>query len=266
LAPHPRKHFRFHAGGHAFSAEFTRPTAHQVDALASACLPTIGGRAHAHVDDFEAPCLVKIKRAHTCASGSFQDEVTATSHVTSTIEALNLLDVLTADRITSRLTSEHVYQKKGKTDVWEPLEGEGHIIALGSAFENLRIGGYLFKIKLRHDLLVECDTHEKLVSRIAKEAKSGKMAATRGKVTVCSLVEEIETDFPGLSPEDKKCHIVKIPHFGTVAFAELSCTEGVKTLTMLRFDLGSPVVGKGSGGETTLNGGQSPPPTKGGGG
>jgi hypothetical protein len=249
MSAHPRKPFRFHAGGHAFSADFTRPVVHQVQALASVCLPSIGGHVHARAENIEVPRLVSIKSADTDVSGSFQDEETATSQVTSTIEGLNVLDVIRADRITSRLTSEH---KMG--------EAEGHILAIGSVFENLRIGGYEFKIKLRHELLLNCRTHGELVKTLATDKKSGKITATKEKVTLCSLVEEIETDFPGLSANDKKCHVVKIPQFGTVSFAELICIEGVKTLTMLRFDLGSPTGGKGTGGETTMNGGQYPPP------
>ncbi len=251
MSSHPRKPLQFHAGGHAFSAEFTRPMPHCVPAVASVSLPSIGGHAHARVESFEVPRLVCIKSAHSHVSGSFQDENTATSDATTTVQGLNVLDMITADRITARLTSE---RKLGAT--------EGHILALGSVFENLRIGGYEFKIKLRHELLVENKTHEELAKKVAKDKESGKIAATKDKVTLCSLVEEIETDFPGLSARDKKCHIVEIPQFGTISFAEVIATPGQITLTMLRFDLGSPTAGKGTAGETTMNGPQYPPPIK----
>jgi hypothetical protein len=251
LSPDPRRLLTFHAGGQAFSAEFTRPVPCQVPALAAAFLPTIGGHGHARVDDFNVPRLVRFKSAHTHTSGSFLDVKTATAHVSTTIEGLNILDMITADRITGRLTSEH--------KVGEP---EGHILAIGSGFENLRIGGYEFKINLRHELLLDNKTHAQLVKKVASDKKSRKMATTEGRVTVCSLVEEIETDFPGLSADDKKCHVVEIPHFGTISFAELICHEGTKTLTMLRFDLGSPDAGKGTAGEVAMNGPQYPPPHK----
>ena len=79
---------------------------------------------------------------------------------------------------------------------------------------------------------------------------------------LCSLVEEIVTDFPGLTAEDKKKHVVKIPHFGTIAFAELLCQPGTKALTMMRFDLGSPDHGTGMAIEAYMNGPQYPPPGK----
>jgi hypothetical protein len=249
LSPDHQKLLSFHAGGHAFSAAFTRPVCYQVQAVAPAFLPTIGGHSHAKVTDFEVPRLVRFKTAHSHTSGSFESLKTASAQVSTTVEKLNILDVITADRITARLTTEH-----------HEGQAEGHILAIGSVFEYLRIGGYEFKIKLRHELLQDNETHTKLVKKVASDRKSGKMAATEGKVTVCSLVEEIETDFPGLSAADKKCHVVKIPHFGTISFAELICQEGTKTLTMLRFDLGSPDGGQGTVAEAAMNGPEYPPP------
>jgi hypothetical protein len=65
---------------------------------------------------------------------------------------------------------------------------------------------------------------------------------------------KIETDFPGLSDADKKRHIIDIPHLGTISFAEVLSLEGMKTLTMLRFDLGSPDGGGGTAAVASTNG------------
>ncbi len=254
MSPNPRNFVvKFHAGGHAFSANFERPVPHQVAAQAGVYLSSSGGHGHARVDNFEVPRLVRFTSAKSHVSGSYQDETTATSHASITIEGLNILDVITAGRITARLTSEH---KKGAE--------EGHILAIGSVFENLRIAGYKFEIKLRHELLMKHKTHSELAKSFAKAKKSGKIAAADEKVMLCSLVEEIITDFPGLTAEDKKKHEVKIPHFGTIGFAELLCQPGTKTLTMLRFDLGSPDFGSGTAIEAYMNGPQYPPPGHGG--
>jgi hypothetical protein len=250
MSPLPRNPFiKFHAGGKAFSAIFERPVPVHVPVQASVDLPTIGGHGHARVDDFEVPRLAKFKSAHSHVSGGYQDENTATSQATTTVLGINILDVITADRITARLTSEH------KRDAEEP-----HILAFGSMFENLRIAGYEFKIKLKHELLQENETFEKLAKKVATGKKSNKNGRTQNKVALCTLVEEIETDFPGLTAEDKKKHVVKIPHFGTITFAELLFTPGTKTLTMLRFDLGSPDGGIGIVTEAVVNGPQYPPP------
>ena len=251
MSSDPRPSFlKFHAGGHAFSANFDRPICYQVPVQAAVSLSTAGGHGHAHVEGFEAPRHAHFRSARSHVSGTYQDKDTATSHAGVTIEGLNVLDVIAADRITGRLTSEH------KRD-----QEEGHILAIGSGYENLRIAGYKFEIKLKHDLLLKNKTHMEL----CKSVTGGKMTASDEKVLLCSLVEEIVTDFPGLTADDKKKHVVKIPHFGTITFAEILSLSGHKTLTMLRFELGSPTSGSGTAGEIYMNGPQYPPPHGGGG-
>lgn len=249
MSPIPRNPFiKFHAGGKAFAANFERPVPVQVPVQAGVSLPTIGGHGHARVDNFEVPRLVRFQSAESHVSGDYQDSETATSQVTAIVRGLNILDVITADRIVGRMSSEH---KIG--------EEEGHILAIGSLYENLRIAGYEFRIKLRHDLLQENETFEKLAKKVASGKKSDKNARTQDKVALCSLVEEIDTEFPGV---DKKSHVVNIPHFGTIVFAELLFMPGIKTLTMMRFELGSPDGGTGIAAEVVLNGPQYPPPHK----
>src|SRR3974390_1858359 len=108
LSPDSHPSFiKFHAGGHAFSADFERPICYQVTAQAPVSLSTAGGHGHARVDGFEAPRLAHFKSARSHVSGTYQDKETATSHAAVTVEGLNILDVITADRIAGRLASEH---------------------------------------------------------------------------------------------------------------------------------------------------------------
>jgi hypothetical protein len=241
----PRPSFNFHAEGHAFSAEFRRPVPQHIEALAATSLPTIGGHAHSHVVDFRVPRLVSFRAARTHASGTFAEAKMTTTHATTTIEGFNLLDYITADRITARLTSEHNLD-----------EAEGHILALGSVFDNLKIGGYPVHVKLRHELLLKNKTHAEFVNAVATPGKKGKI--TPGEYQ-CSLVEEIVTDFPGVTPAEKKSGVLHIPHFGTLFFAEVLSEEGTKTLTMLKFELGCPDEGSVTTAQARTNGKTSPP-------
>ncbi len=183
--------------------------------------------------------------AQTYVSGHWQDEEVAVTSATTVIENLNILDFLHADRIVARLTSEH---RKGKR--------EGHIIALGSTFENLRIAGHKVNVILRHDLLLKCETFEDLRKRLATDKKSGKIAAIDEGAALCSLVEKIETDLPGVDPNN---HVFSVPHFGTISLAEVFATEGTRTLTMLRLHLGSPDGATLTSAEVLTNGQPSPP-------
>lgn len=242
------RRFIFHAEGHALSGVFTRPISHSIEAQAATSLPTIGGHARSHVENFQTPHnLISFKTAHTHASGSWQDEgIITTTHVTTTIEHLNILDVVTADRIVCRLTSEH---KNGRL--------EGHIIAIGSRFENLRIAGHEVKVKLRHDLFLQCETYEDLQKRVATDKDSGKIAITHHGATHCSLVEKIETDLPGV--ELGRDHVLRIPHFGKIFLAEIIAEPGTRTLTMMRLSLGSPHCAELTVAEDRTNGSTMPP-------
>ena len=240
MSSNEESRFYFHGEGHAFSGVFHRPVSAPIETLASVSLPTIGGHAHTRIENFDIPRLVSFRSAHTHVSGSQQDANTFTTQVTTTIEGLRILDFLTADRIVARLTSEHLRKNK-----------EGHILAIGSNFENLRLGGYPVQVTLRHDLFLECKTFEDLRKRVTKEAKSGRISSASDGAALCSLVEKIQTDLPGTELDG---HVLRVPHFGSIAFAEVFAEPGTKTLTMLGLTLGSPDGGTTTTAQTRING------------
>jgi hypothetical protein len=238
--------FHFHAEGHAFSGEFRHPGRHLIDAQASASLPTIGGHAVAHSDNFHFEDFVSFKSAHTHVSGRRIDDETFKTHATSIIEDLNILDVVTAERIVSRLTSTH-----------NPKHPEGHIIADGTEFHNLRIAGHDVRVILRHKLLVECKGFQDLRNHVEKGNESGRIVGRNEGVVICSLVDRIETALPGVDP---RRHVFKVPNFGTITLAEIFAEPGTRTLTMMRLQLGSPHVADLTAAETRTNGQPPPPP------
>ena len=245
--------FHFHAEGHAFSAHFVRPVDVPIAAQAATSLPTIGGHGHARVETFNVPRLASFNLGETHVAGSWEKPNVVTTSATSVLQGLSVLDVLTADKIVSRLTAEYVFDPKNR---------ESHIMALGSHFENLRIGGFDVKVTLRHELLVNSKNFAKLKDNLKGDKKAGKLTAIQDGVAVCSLVDKIEVD-PGLRNLEGfeiKGHTLKVPHFGEIALAEVFAEPGTFTLTMLRFKLGSPDGGGGTGAETRTNGQPPPPP------
>jgi hypothetical protein len=240
--------YHFHAGGHAFSAHFVRPVDVPIAAQAAVSLPSIGGFAHSRVEDFAVSRLASFKVGETHVAGSWEEPTIVTTSATSILEGLCVLDFLTVDKIVCRLSAR--YEDDGKYP-------ESHIMALGSHFENLRLGGFEVKVTLRHDLLVESQNFAQLTKRL----KGDKHAVVRHGVAFCSLVEKIEVD-PGLATLpgfELKGNRLVIPHFGKIALAEIVATPGSIALTMLRFKLGSPDGGGGSGGTSHTNG-QPPNP------
>jgi hypothetical protein len=238
--------FHFHALGNAFSGTFHRPYPHVIPAQAATSLPSIGGHATARVDNFRSDHFVSFKAGHTHTTGSWMDEKNVVTSVTATLEGLNILEFITADRVVARLTSEGKHGQK-----------ETHIIALGSEFDNLRIGGHPVKVTLHHDLFLKNPTHADLTKAVATLKNSGRIVAIEDGAILCSLVEKIETTLPGV---EIKGHILRVPHFGEIALAEVFAVPGTRTLTMIRLKLGSPFGGSAAGPEV-LSQGQPWPPT-----
>lgn len=239
--------FNFHGHGHALSGEFRHPLWSIIPAQASASLSSIGGIAVAHGENFHFQDFVCFKSAHTHISGKRRRDETFVTHASTVVQGLNILGMVTAERIVSRLTSIH-----------NPKEPEGHIIAEDSRIEGLKINGEDVKVILRHDLLVKCKTFSDLVKGIAGDKKSGKIVALDEdrKVAICSLVEKIETRLKGV---DAKRHLIEVKDFGKIFLAEVLAYPGTKTLTMLRLELGSPHVADLTVAQTGGNGQPSPP-------
>jgi hypothetical protein len=187
------------------------------------------------------------------------------------VEFLNVLEVVTADRIVARLAVEH--PKVGYTP---------RVSFVGSQFYNLRVNGHLVHPKLNHRLFeTEHDTFpkqphikdEKFLKKVTEhsrkitEAKDApewlkarhswvgipKERETRGHV-LCSLVEDIE----GVKDATSHGHVIIVPEFGTLFLGEVSLDHGSFRLTMMRMELGCPAIGNLSMASTGSNGRLSP--------
>jgi hypothetical protein len=251
--------FHYHAYANAFSGRFTRPFEAQIDVQAASSLPATGGHGSTRVENFQFREFISFKKGYTHVSGAQQSEDSSNNTlVTAALEGLNMLDILTADRIVARLYSKH---PKGSA--------EGNITMHGSKFENLSICGRPVNITLDLDLFEGIQTYEQAQKafldpasdfrKIAREPfQDGRVLEPQGDngVFLCSLVKEMDVDYPGV----EHCgHSLHVPGFGTVYFAEVLITHGQRTLTMLRFELGSTTSAKGSAISATTNGKNYPP-------
>jgi hypothetical protein len=259
-------HYHYNAHGHALSGEILRPFRETIEVQAGMSLPTIGGYGCARVANFQLKCAVSFKSAFTQVMGSFDPEAkNHTTLVSTTIEGLNFLDVVTADRIVMRLASHFHLDNDANPPV---VDNEPHITVLGSHFVNLRIAGHLAKIDFDHERFLRLDTFEEFRKELDSNEGFRKMAldpyhtgraqALPGPcgVVLCSLVKEIDVDCPGVT---RKGHVLTVPEFGKIYVAELIAEYSRRTLTMLRFELGSPGYGGGTAGSGQSNGSSYPP-------
>jgi hypothetical protein len=281
----PHRKFHYHASAHALSGELTRPVQHVIEVQAGISLPSTGGVGSSHVEGFRFDEVVSFKRGYAHVSGSVKkenDKTIHTTHATATVESLNILDVVTADRVVARLSSS--FEEPAPK---EPRPTEGKVLLLGSKFENLSIAGCRIEVELEHELLLELGTFAAM--RNSWKAKEGRLRQmvddTRRALNFsdtalpdelapegalfCSIVKEVHFKEPGFDrrQDDKRPekylppgirrlgrHAYSIVDFGRVYFAEVLCHHGQKTLTMLRVELGSPNGGGFTIGEGSSNG------------
>lgn len=230
--------FRYHAESFAFSGEFVRPIKHLIEVQAGITLPFLGGHGQNSAENFAVEKLVSFRRGYSHVSGSAAPNGHHTTESTAVIEGLNVLDMVTADRVVARLSSDH-----------DPDKREGQIIAVGSGFENLRIAGCDVEVELDHSLLLKCKNFAELSKSVASLKKSGKMAEQYNGVAICSLASSINLECPGVTVDG---HVITVPQFGKIFVAEVVSWEGTRSISMLRFQLGSPHEGQllAAGGKT----------------
>jgi hypothetical protein len=249
----PFSTFHFHACAHAFNGSFTRPFSEIIDVQAPSSLPIIGGHGIARVDNFQFRGFVSFRKSYTHVSGAHQaDDDTHNTLVTSTVEGLNIMDIVTADRIVARLYSKH-HRK----------ETEGFVTMVGSRFENLRIADCPVDVKLNtavFELLPTFAAAKKdfenngKIRKIAEDPFQNGQKLTKLEpdgVILCSCVEEMKTDCPGVK---RVGHCFTVPGFGKIFLGEVVIRHGERTLTMVRLEIGSAVSGSGSAASATING------------
>lgn len=241
--------FLYHAEAVAASGYITLPIQETMPAQAVAAAPILGGYATSSAEKFSHRNYLSFDRAVAHVVGSYSERDKAHGTLASTtIEGLNIMDVVTCDRIVARITTKH-----------PDTPGDSAFIPLGSRFENLRIAGHPINVELATDLFAEHDTWTKLTeahaNKPAVKADLEKLAVSKAKdggfpqskgMMYCTLARNLDKLPGGLS---RNGHGVYVPHFGTVYLGEYFVTKSMHRLLMLHVDLGCSVEGcYGSGG------------------
>ncbi|HLJ86550.1 MAG TPA: hypothetical protein VKZ53_06985 [Candidatus Angelobacter sp.] len=257
--------YLYSASTHALGGVFRRPSAQSIESQAACSLPIAGGRSSNTAKDFNLHG-VSFRSAYSEVIGSPYIKGKTTLHTTRVsciLEGVNILNMVTADKIVSILASQH-----------DPTtDDEPSIVTTGSHFENLRIAGHPVEIQeFAHDIFHEFDTYKKLQegfrdtkrkadllgcmmgSKLTTKGDDAKhlheveesysrhadKKATKLQTTVlCSMVKQIKP----LPSSEIRVHgpVVVIPHFGTVYLGEVLIKHGMRRTSMLRLELGSPL-------------------------
>src|SRR5215467_4253410 len=150
----------YSASAYALAAEFERPKKHSLAPQASVVLAGHGGHGSNRIPGQKVDGLVSFKEAYSEVGGSYDDcHGIYTTHAWSVIEGVNVADMLTADRVVSRMAIYH--SADGKSEASYDITG--------SYFENLRIAGHPIEVKLDTHTFHQHDTF----GRLAQAHKNG---------------------------------------------------------------------------------------------
>jgi hypothetical protein len=271
LVEETKRIHHFNADANSFGGALEHPLRKIVPSQAGVSLPTTGGVVSNRSERFCFEEIATLGASYTHASGGVSPKNGAwTTLVTSVVEDLNILNVVTADRIVAQISLEH------------PLVGyEPKVTFVGSNFVNLRIGGFPINPVINLGILTPGDEYPKTpwtrhegflksvreqhrqreiggaMPKLASErygyVESKKGIEERGHI-VCSLVDRLEGTIPGKSFG----HIVEIAEYGKFFFGELLVQHGSFRLTMLRAELGCGIHGMLSGPTSGGGGGTYP--------
>jgi hypothetical protein len=253
----PRTSFLYHTEAVGASGHISLPVVNTMPLQASIASAIGASFGKARVENFKHLDYLTIGslESHVVSSYSERDKAYGTL-ASVVIEDLNNLNVVTCNRIVSRLTSKHM--EDGKTPA--------SFILHGTHFDGLKIGGHTIEIDLAVGLLSELSTWDKLnngyendpairaeLDELSLYTPKGRKLPVRNGVFACTLAH-----FPKKLPRGitRKDHGIYVPHFGTIYAAEFYITATARRLRMLHVDLGCTVEGcngyadSGSNGQT----------------
>jgi hypothetical protein len=273
---------------HTYNAEATvlsghlqLPLAQKIEPQAHSKLAEAGGYFNQRSDGYRLESVVSFSSAYSHVSGNRSLKPGEGWHTltTTVVEGLNVMEVLTADRVVGQMITHH------------PLEGYVPSISfLGTHFENLRINGnpveldfdpeifgpkpandaaytrdagFLSRVSSQYDRIRK---HQDLPAEL--QERYNRLSSTLGasEAVECSLVNQANGGFPGKSFG----HVIKVPGFGTITLAKLTVKHEeahektkapMKTtfnLTMIDLKLGCVICGDIPIGGGTSNGGTHP--------
>jgi hypothetical protein len=275
-----RTHF-YHASATVIAGHLKLPLVREIRPQALSILPQEGGYFSERAENFTVEEVISFRSAYTQVAGnkSTKDYQGWTTLTTTTIEGLNVLEVITADRIVGQIITEH--PKVGYVP---------SINFLGTRFDNLRIAGHEVKLDIDYNILGagpegdgEYTKDPGVLARVGDQYRGvlesnglpeelreryNRLSSTLGSAEAveCSLVNRASGSFPGF-PFGQ---VIYVPDFGKITLAKLRVSHGDYNtptgaprltnvhLTMVDLELGCAADGYSSIASGSTNGGSNP--------
>ncbi len=271
----------YHADATILSGHLHLPLAQEIKPQTHALLPRHGGYFSEHVGEYRLEGVISFKSAYTQVAGNRDPKPGHgwATLSTTVVEGLNVLEVVTADRVVGQIITEH------------PLEGYvPRISFLGTRFENLRIAGHPVDLEIDPNMLGakpdgdgQYTRDPGLIGRVGSQYSRilgsdglhddlrdnyNRLSSTLGSAEAveCSLVNRASGSYPGIPFG----HIVYVPDFGRIILGRLKINHDDHNtptgapritnvhLTMVDLELGCAVKGNVPIGSGSSNGSNDP--------
>lgn len=261
------KRLRFRGSAYGAAGILTTPFREIIPTQASSTLADFGGYGTSLSENFNHRNIVRFDVARTEVTGSrthLDASVPTYSTLSrSTIEGLNVMGMITADRVVANLVS-----------TYRDAEGsQPEVKLIGSRFENLKIAGVPVKVHLCLDILDKHHDHKSLSAAYTADKKvrdlfgdddlrkryahaspevkefldappeeDAAMPHHEG-VSALSIVRKLEPEGDAF-----ECfgHVIHIEGFGVIRLGEVRICKRTRHLTMIQVRFGCPVEGDGS--------------------
>lgn len=263
----------YHADAYVLEADIQQPTSEQVPKQGLVNLPENGEYQFKPVGPFRLKGVLSYSGGYTQVAGHPSSKGHGfTTLATSVVENLNVLDVVTADRVVGQISTEHPAAPSDDAEQWDQVPS---VTFLGTRFVNLRIGGH--KVEIDQDIHVvgpkprdgisyfdDSSALNRLSRQFAhirgmnnlpewaeREFARDKDATHSQNKAELSLVKSING-----APGETFGHVIDVPHFGRIYLGELEVTrqrpEANSSLNetyefhlrMIRLDMGCIGTGK----------------------
>jgi len=272
----------YHAEATAIKGHLTLPLEQRIYPQARVSLGPEGGYLAHRSASFRTEEVIRYDAAYSQVAGNVDSKPGRpwNTLVTSVVEGLNILEVLTADRIVAQISTSH--------------PRDGYIPAvdfLGTRFEGLRIAGHPVKLELdlnvlgdrpapgapyigesefmervkrQHACILDADgVPEEVADRYRQTYQATQDAEDNRLDSVeCSLVTQAEGGYPGRT----YCHVIDVPNFGKIYLGVLRVLQSdykIETgiprcttldLTMIECKFGCSIGGQSGTGNAVVNG------------
>lgn len=275
-----REHL-YHAEATVLSGILQLPLEQAIEPQAYAKLPEKGGYLSQHAGNYRLEGVISFRSAYTQVAGNRDVKPGHgwSTLTTSVVEGLNVLDVLTADRVVAQISTEH------------PLAGYvPSVTFLGTRFENLRIAGHPVKLDLDPHILgskpandapytsdpgfvqrvtsqyQRIHAQQNLPAEIPERYKQPPSGTPNQESIECSLINQADGSYPGRSFG----HVIDVPNFGKIYLAVVRLEQSdfqpgsgipkktLISLTMIELEMGCVGAGRMGVANGKTNGGTYP--------